>query len=285
MPGADVSNCGHGEDVTTCADEKSHHNRAKKSGRRKSRMCFFGGFRRGFESGHEIGHNLESEQYRYEGGPAKGGAKIGRSPAHAADAQQNGEKEEHSPRCPILETSTQPNAAVIQHGEKNRKPDAQRQPRKEYGLSGDAVQFEGIQRWKDVRRKLADRHRFPRADDEICEQHHPTGEVAYKRRKHLGGIGCFSRRIRKTLYPLPIDVANGQQENSAQSETENRAKGAAAPEPVVHEYQPADANHRSKCQRKIIGQAELARERRHGFIMRPRFYTPSAFAPSVLMRR
>ena len=196
LPRSDVCHRGHGEDVKTCADEKRHHNGAKKICRTKSGMGFLRNFRSRFESRHEVRNDLEREKDGNEGGRAKRGMKIGGSSPRGADAKQDDKEKEHHCGRPILKTGAQSNAAIIEQREKNGKGHAQQQARQEYRMSRDAVQFERIQRRKDVRREFADGNRFPRAHDEIRQQHHPASEVTHNRRKYLGGVRRFTRRVR-----------------------------------------------------------------------------------------
>jgi hypothetical protein len=86
-------------------------------------------------------------------------------------------------------------------------------------MASDAIQLEGIERWKKVSGQFADGYGFPGANDKVREQHDPSGEVADGWRKNLRRIGGFAGSIRQTLHPLAVNVADRQQKNSADSET------------------------------------------------------------------
>jgi hypothetical protein len=81
-------------------------------------------------------------------------------------------------------------------------------------------------------------------------------------RKDLGGIRDLARSIGHGGYEFAVDVANRQQERTANGESENAAEGAATREPVVHDHQPADADHRAPTEREVVGDPELAGELR-----------------------
>src|SRR5260370_39729718 len=130
----------------------------------KSRMGSLRNFGDGFESGHEIRNDLELQKARNGGSSEKRGMKIGRSATSDADAQEDDEEQEHETRRPVLKTRAPATAPVVQHRKKTGEPDPQQQARQENGLPRNTVQFERIQRWKDVRRKLSDRHRLPRTN-------------------------------------------------------------------------------------------------------------------------
>src|SRR5467141_819872 len=154
--------------------------------------------------------------------------KIGRRASIGANAQENDEEKEHDSRRPVLKTGAPADAPVVQHRKKNRESDAQHQTRQEDGLSRHSIQFERIERWKDVRRKLADGHRFPRAHDEIRKQHHPPGEITDDRRKNLSGVGGLTGSVGKPLHPLAINIAFWKEQATTESKSQNRAERPAA---------------------------------------------------------
>ncbi len=51
--------------------------------------------------------------------------KIGRGSVHGANAQESNEENKHRRRRPVLKTSAQSNAPVIQRREKNGQQDAE----------------------------------------------------------------------------------------------------------------------------------------------------------------
>ena len=56
----------------------------------------------------------------------------------------------------------------------------------------------------------------------------------------------------------------GSSRRAADDEAEERAESAAAEQPVVHDDQPADADHGSPAQGEVVGGAEFAGESVHG---------------------
>ena len=69
------------------------------------------------------------------------------------------------------------------------------------------------------------------------------------------GIRGFARRIRKSPHPLAVDVAHRQKQDSANRESQHGAKRAAASQPIVHQDDPARADHGAEAQCEIIREA------------------------------
>ena len=81
--------------------------------------------------------------------------------------------------------------------------------------------------------------------------------------KYLRGVGGFAGGVGKALDPLAVDVADGQKNDSADGKTESGASGPAAAEPVVHEDEPAGADHGAESESEIVVQAKFASEGGH----------------------
>src|SRR5437867_8877272 len=197
-------------------------------------MSFLRHFGDGFESGHKIWHDLKRQQDRNEGSGAKCRMKIDGGAANGANAQENHEEKKYDPRRPILKSGAPADSPVVQHCKKHRKPHAQQQTRKKNGFPRHSVQFVRIQRRKNVRCKFSERHRFPRANDEVRQQHHPASEITHNRWKDLRGVGSFAGGVRKALYPLAVDIANGQQQQAPSRKTKNCAERSAASRSEEH---------------------------------------------------
>ncbi len=59
----------------------------------------------------------------------------------------------------------------------------------------------------------------------------------------------------------------GSRSGAADDEAEQRAERAAAEQPVVHDDEPADADHGSPAESEVVGGAELAGESVHEVVM------------------
>ena len=150
------------------------------------------------------------------------------------------------------------NAAIVEESEEKSDHKAEDETGKKNGLAGDAIEFEGIELRKNVGRELSHNDSFPGADDEVGEKHDPAGEIADERGKDLCGVGRFAGGVGNATYPLAVDVADGKKEDAGEAEAEHGAERAAACEPVVHENDPACADHGAKAECEIVGEGKLA---------------------------
>ena len=123
----------------------------------------------------------------------------------------------------LLEVGAEADAAVVDGGEKQSESDAEEEAGEKDGLAGDAIEHETIERRKNVGGDFSDGDGFPRADDEVGEEHHPAGEVADDGRKNLRGVGGFAGGVGKALDPLAVDVADGKKNDAANGKTESGA--------------------------------------------------------------
>ena len=161
------------------------------------RIGFFGVFGDGFETGHEIRNDLQGEEDGKKWSGVKDGMKICGSAADGADADESDENEEDHARHGLLEIGAEADAAIVDSGEKQGERDTQDEAREENGLAGDAIEFEGIERGKNVGGDFSEGDGFPRADDEVGEKHHPAGEVADDGREILARCRRLRRRRRE----------------------------------------------------------------------------------------
>ena len=224
---------------------------------------FFGVLGDGFEAGQEIRNDLQREKDGEKRSGVKNGMEICGSAADGADGDEGDENEEDHGGHGLLEIGAEADAAVVDSGEKQSERDAENEAREKNGLASDAIELEGIERGKNVGGDFSEGDGFPRADDEVGEKHHPAGEVADDGRKNLRGVGGFAGGVGKTLDPLAVDVADGKKNDSADGETESGAERTAAAEPVVHEDEPAGADHGAEGEREIIVEAKFASEGGH----------------------
>ena len=84
------------------------------------------------------------------------------------------------------------------------------------------------------------------------------------RGKDGGGVSDLARGVGHGDHQLAVDPSDGKQQRAADDEAEQRAERAAAQQPVVHDDQPADADHGSPAQGEVVGGAKLAGECGHG---------------------
>lgn len=221
---------------------------------------FFGVFGSGFETGEEIRNDLESEEDGEKRSGVEEGMEIGGGAAKAADSDEGDEDNEDHAGHGFLKVGTETDAAVVDGGEEEGERDAEEETREKNRLASDAVEHETIERRKNVGGDFADGDGFPGTDDEVGEEHHPASEIADEGRENLGGVGGFTRSVWEPLDPLAIDVADGKQNDAANGKSESSAERAAAAEPVVHEDEPAGANHGAESESEIIVEAKFACE-------------------------
>ncbi len=142
MPRRDVADGDDTQRVKRSADQQSHGNRAHVTGALKFWIGFFGALGRGLKAGEEIWNDLQRQHDGDKRAGAKQRLKIRGSAAPGADAEERDEENQHRRRGPVLEVGAEADAAIVQHGEKCGRDDAEQQTRKKNGLAGDAVELE-----------------------------------------------------------------------------------------------------------------------------------------------
>ena len=262
-PGGNVSDGEHGERVEECAHTESHADGDQVPAAAETGSRFFRILWRGFKAGHEIRHDLERQENGDQRRGGKRRTKVRRVAVGGAQGSDHHEEEQHGGGHGFLEIGAQPNATIVEHAEKNGQRGAKQKAREKHGLAGHSIKLDAIQPRNNVGCDLADGHGFPRADDEIRQQHGPAGEIAHAGRKDLSCVGGFAGGVREPPHPLAIDVADGKKEQSTQRKPQSGAEWAAASEPVVHQHEPAGADHGAEGQREVVVQPQLARELRH----------------------
>lgn len=263
LPGRDVGDSGNRKRIEDGANSERKANGLHVAGLAEIRIGFFGVFWDGFETGHEVGNDLQRKQDGEERRGLKDGMKICRSATEGTDAHEREKNQQDHRGHGFLEIRAETNAAIIDGTEKQSERDAQNEPREKNGLAGDAVNLEGIERRKNVGGNFPESDGFPRANDEVGEKHHPAGEIADDGRKNLGGVGGFAGSVGEALDPLAVNIANGEQNHAADCETERSSGGTATAKPVVHENEPAGANHGAESESEIIVEAKFASESGH----------------------
>ena len=125
------------------------------------------------------------------------------------------------------------------------------------------VQLNGIDGRKNVGSDLAGGDRFERASEEIAQQHQPASQEADAFGEEKSGVSDLSSGVGNRFYQLPIDIADGEQRQSANNKSEDGSERAAARKQIVHDDQPRGADHYTEPQGEVIDQMKLAREGRH----------------------
>ena len=82
--------------------------------------------------------------------------------------------------------------------------------------------------------------------------------------KNGGGVSDFASRVGHGDDQFAVDPSDGEQKRAADGEAQERAEGAAAQQPVVHDDEPADADHGAPAQGEVVGGAQFAGECVHG---------------------
>src|SRR5262249_59069521 len=78
---------------------------------------------------------------------------------------------------PVLKAGSKADAAKIKSREQPSQRNAHHQSRQKHRPAANLVQRNRIENGKNVCANAADRNRFPRANDEVCQQHHPPSSV------------------------------------------------------------------------------------------------------------
>ena len=244
-PGSDEGDGSDYADVEEDADEDGHPDGAEEVGGAEFRAGFFGGFADGFESGHEIRDDLQDEENRDQRSVRKQRREIGARPAGCAERDEDHEESERAEAGPVLKCGAEADAAIVERGEQRGESYADDEVREIDGVSGDAVEFDGIEWRKNVGGDATDGNGFPGADDEVGEGHDPSGGEADAAGEGGGGVGDFAGGVGHGGDQLAVDPSDGEQGCAADDEAEKCAESAAAEEPVVHDDKPADTDHAS----------------------------------------
>ena len=177
--------------------------------------------------------------------------------AHS-EAYKQHEQRQRSEGGPVLKRGAQPDSAIVQQREQSGQAQPDQQVRQVNWLACDSVEFHRIQRRKDVACDPADCDGFPRAHDEVGQDHHPAGGKADRLRENSGGVCDFTGRIWHRRDQPAVHIADWQQQCPTNCESEDRAQNSATQQPVVHHDQPSHADHRAPAQGKVIHHAEFA---------------------------
>src|SRR6516162_9023317 len=175
LPGGNVGNRTNNEYVEASADQERHGDGFEEVARREPWMSLFRHLGHGLKAGDEIRHDLQGEQDRHQGRMTEQGLEVRRGAAPATDGDHHKKHQQDGGGGPVLEGSAGADAPIIQITEKKREQQAEEQARKKDRHAGNAVEFDGVELGKKTGRQFSDRDRFPRADDEVGEEHNPAG--------------------------------------------------------------------------------------------------------------
>ncbi len=182
----------------------------KKPRVRKFGTGLFGAFYDRLEPGHKIGHNLHHQQNGHERAMGEERRKISwRTFAHS-EAYKQHEQRQRSEGGPVLKRGAQADSAIVQQSQQSGQAQPDEQVRQVNWLACNAVEFYRIQRRKDVAGDPANCDRFPRAHDEVSQDHHPAGGEADRLRKNPGGVCDFAGRIRHSRDQPAVHIADWQ---------------------------------------------------------------------------
>src|SRR5262250_1753890 len=117
--------------------------------------------------------------------------KVRRGATRAADGYQDQEKSHDRRGHQLLKIGAEAYATIVDESEKYSKRYAEEQAIEKNRLACDSIDLDGIEPGENVRSNLSQGDCFPRAHDEIRQQHDPAREITDHRGKHLCGIRSF----------------------------------------------------------------------------------------------
>ena len=141
--------------------------------------------------------------------------------------------------------------------------EADGEPRRVDRRAGHRVQLIAVERRKDARQQVAGGDRLPRAHDRVRQDHRPAGEETGERREHAFGVRDFGAGVADALHHPAVGVGDRKEQQAADEKAEHAAAGPAARQPVVHEDDPADADHRAEAEREVLDRAQAAAKLSH----------------------
>src|SRR5260370_39995108 len=97
----------------------------------------------------------------------------------------------------------------IQAGKKGRGDQTGKDVRKVHAVIAETVEFNRIQRWKEIAGDSACCQSLEWTSQQIGEKHHPTSSKAHAGRKDASGVGDFRSCIRHKLHQLAVHVSAG----------------------------------------------------------------------------
>ncbi len=132
------------------------------------------------------------------------------------------------------------------------------QPRQRDCLPGHRVEHDLVHRREDPGKQVPDGHGLPGTDDRVGQHHHPPGGEADAARENALGIGDLGAGIGYRAHQPAVGLRNRQQQQRAAEKPEHGAARAAPAQPVIHDDEPADADHAAKPECEVLESAEGA---------------------------
>lgn len=188
---------------------------------------------------------------------------VGGRAAREAEQRENGKRRQQPERHHVLKDPARFDAAVVDDGDEDGERQADRESRRVNRAAADRVHLVAVERGEDARQQVAGRDGFPRTDDGVREDHRPSRRVAGEWWKDAFGVCDFGAGVANPLHQPAIGVRNREQQQTADEKAEDAAGGAAARQPVVHQDEPADADHRAEAEREVLDGAQPAAQFDH----------------------
>jgi len=184
-------------------------------------------------------------------------------PPGEAEQREDRERRQQAERHHVLKDAARLDAAVVDAGDQRGEAEADREPRRINRAPADDVQLIAVERREHAREKISGRDRLPRTHDRVRQHHRPAGREADGRRHHAFGVGDLGARIPDPLHEAAVGVRDRKEQQAAEQEAEDAAGRTAARQPVVHQDEPADADHRPETEREVLDGAETAAKLGH----------------------
>src|ERR1700691_1929386 len=150
VPGSHERHCGDDDCIEKNADKDGHADGLKKSLPAKFGRGFFRRLAYGFESGHEIWDDLQHQQHGNQRRVSEEWRQVVQRTLTYAERDKNNEQGQRAEGCPVLEGSTEADAAIVQCGEQDREAETDDQVREIDRAPADTVDLDRIERRNDV---------------------------------------------------------------------------------------------------------------------------------------
>src|SRR5713226_529485 len=189
--------------------------------------------------------------------------KILRASMPRSRQSKNNHQREKRERCRLSQARARPYAAVVYPGQRDGDDKPKQKMRKIDGIAAETVQLVRVQRREQISSDSSCGQPLERTSKEVAEEDHPAGgkaDASWKEKRDISGL---SGRVGDRPDQLAIDVADRQQHQGADGESQDCAQRAAALQQIVHDNQPGGTDHHAEGQRKVIDQSQLASQCDH----------------------
>ena len=279
LPRVHVGDDGDDENVEEEAGDERGIDRPAEIARIESGLGLLGSFGDRLEAGHEIRHDLQHQENRQPRRlpGCEQRQHVRRRSLGKPEQREDRERHEQAERHHVLENPARLDAAVVDAGHQRREREADREARCVDRAAADRVELVAVERREDPREQIAGGDRFPRTHNRVGQHHRPAGGEADRRRHHAFGIRDLRAGILDPLDQPAVGVRDRKEQQAAEQKTKDAAGGTAARQPVVHQHEPADADHRAEPEREVFDGAEAAVQTlaRHQYLSRSSTGRPS----------